>query len=181
MEQRLLESKKRDARWKNHPSENCAFLCVSSSYPGSGRSEGKIWKKITTQRTHVSRQRARGENAEMTWHQKEEKLILVTLRYCFLEKAFQNTEHLLLEHPVSLKFGVTTRPHWGHHHLFLIWPFEHKMMSATAYHTTFLPRCVICSLLDICLSYRIAFEYWKSIFGFMETLTSRAQKTQFMS
>ena len=48
-------------------------------------------------------------------------------------------------------------------------------------HTTFLPRCVICSLLDICLSYRIAFEYWKSIFGFMETLTSRAQKTQFMS
>ena len=47
MEQRLLESKKRDARWKNHPSENCAFLCVSSSYPGSGRSEGKIWKKIT--------------------------------------------------------------------------------------------------------------------------------------
>ena len=107
MEQRLLESK-RDARWKNHPSENCAFLCVSSSYPGSGRSEGKIWKKITTQRTHVSRQKARGENAEMTWHQKEEKLILVTLRYCFLEKAFQNMEHLLLEHPVSLKFGVTT-------------------------------------------------------------------------
>ena len=86
MGQKLLESKKRDARWKNHPSENCAFLCVSSSYPGSGRSEGKIWKKITTQRTHVSRQKARGENAEMTWHQKEEKLILVTLRYCFLHR-----------------------------------------------------------------------------------------------
>ena len=132
--------------------------------------------KNTCQQTESARGKCRNDLTS-----KRGKHILVTLRYCFLEKAFQNMEHLLLEHPVSLKFGVTTRPHWGHHHLFLIWPFEHKMMSATAYHTTFLPRCVICSLLDICLSYRIAFEYWKSIFGFMETLTSRAQKTQFMS
>ena len=71
------------------------------------------------------------------------------------------------------KDRVTTSQHSKGHHLFLIWPFEHKMMSATAYKFCSYPRNLmiydIGYLLVIWNSFRLLkVDFW--IYGTLLTV-----------